>query len=426
MKHKKSLLSMVLAVVAGASLPLTACGGGDSSSDSGSTSSNSSSNSSQSDSGAASDSAQDQDSGSQAADDDDAASQEPVTPPTIQDTTQLKYVYSSLSAEEKALYDKIVDAAASCSSSVQLDSPVSTEMYQKVFAAVYFQESQLFWLQGYMESPKETTIQSIPLYYKNAASEIAGMQDKINAKVDEIIASIPSDANPMEKIMVFHDWIVLNNNFTKESAYAQTIYGAFVDGQVQCEGYAKAMAYLCDKIGIPNMLIDGDNSEGQTHAWNAIQLDGEWYNIDTTWDDPILDPVVEKNIRYNFFNVTDAEIIGVTHFPYDQHGYERPECNGTKYNYFTYTNQLASSVDEAKTILKNQMLEAVKNGGVTVQVRCSSSEILEQVKAELITNAGIYELIKEVNQTAENKLAEKVSKSGNEYLNCLQINLNYA
>ena len=60
-----------------------------------------------------------------------------------------------------------------------------------------------------------------------------------------------------------------------------------------CEGYARAMKVLCDKMGIPCILMSGDAatspySEPQPHMWNYIQMeDGNWYAVDATWDDPI-------------------------------------------------------------------------------------------------------------------------------------------
>lgn len=59
-----------------------------------------------------------------------------------------------------------------------------------------------------------------------------------------------------------------------------------------CEGYARAMKVLCDKAGIPCVLVSGtaynsSNSAGEAHMWNSIQLDDNWYAVDVTWNDPM-------------------------------------------------------------------------------------------------------------------------------------------
>ena len=51
-----------------------------------------------------------------------------------------------------------------------------------------------------------------------------------------------------------------------------------------CEAYARAFKVLCDRSGIPCVLEDGDAGGG--HMWNLVQVDGNWYAADVTWNDP--------------------------------------------------------------------------------------------------------------------------------------------
>ncbi len=51
-----------------------------------------------------------------------------------------------------------------------------------------------------------------------------------------------------------------------------------------CEAYARAFKVLCDRSGIPCILEDGD--AGGPHMWNAVQVEGNWYATDVTWNDP--------------------------------------------------------------------------------------------------------------------------------------------
>ncbi len=59
-----------------------------------------------------------------------------------------------------------------------------------------------------------------------------------------------------------------------------------------CEGYARALKVLCDGLGIPCVLVDGQalaNAASDLragHMWNYVQVDGAWYGIDVTWNDP--------------------------------------------------------------------------------------------------------------------------------------------
>ena len=95
-------------------------------------------------------------------------------------------------------------------------------------------------------------------------------------------------------ILFIHDYLI--NNIDYDSSYqavgTYSIYGALIEKKCVCEGYAKAFKYLLNSVGYECELLQGTatNSSGQTenHAWNAVKLNGIWYEIDTTWDDPII------------------------------------------------------------------------------------------------------------------------------------------
>lgn len=79
-------------------------------------------------------------------------------------------------------------------------------------------------------------------------------------------------------------------------------YGALINHKATCAGYAKAFELLGRACNLQTMIITGTgiNDKGLSgpHAWNQICLDGEWYNVDVTWETPI------KN---EFINETDME-----------------------------------------------------------------------------------------------------------------------
>ena len=71
----------------------------------------------------------------------------------------------------------------------------------------------------------------------------------------------------------------------------------FIDGSSGttgpvCEGYSKAFKLICDRVGIPCILDTGvailNANHSEYHMWNRIQIDGVWYGMDCTWDDPVV------------------------------------------------------------------------------------------------------------------------------------------
>ena len=58
-----------------------------------------------------------------------------------------------------------------------------------------------------------------------------------------------------------------------------------------CEGYARAFMVLCHHLGIPCVLVDGSAKSTlydtpEDHMWNYVKVEGRWYAVDVTWNDP--------------------------------------------------------------------------------------------------------------------------------------------
>ncbi|MGN0643028.1 MAG: transglutaminase domain-containing protein [Huintestinicola sp.] len=294
-----------------------------------------------------------------------------------------RYGYNQLNDAEKALYKAILEGAQSLRLKVAVDDSVTDEMWIKVYGCVYMQEPQLFWLTS-------KKVQKGKLWYWETDPElIKTMQSEINKKASEVVSSA-SGKSTFDQLKIFHDFIALNNDFEKTEGFNQTIYGGFVLGTVQCEGYAKTMQYLCDLAGIESMVVVGTNSEGASHAWNVVKVDGEWYNLDTTWDDPILSVVDKTNVRYNYFLVPDEWIHNKSHFNINQKitgtkvtYFNPPACKAEKYNYFAQTGKLYSDVNSADKAIKEAMKTAAASKLRVAEIRVSSKSVYDSITANL-------------------------------------------
>ena len=90
-------------------------------------------------------------------------------------------------------------------------------------------------------------------------------------------------------------------NYNTESRYNQSAYGALIDHEAACAGYAKLFQIVMVKLGIPTYYITGISTED--HAWNLIELDDGFYHIDLTWDDQT------DRIIYKYFNIPEELIV---------------------------------------------------------------------------------------------------------------------
>lgn len=102
-----------------------------------------------------------------------------------------------------------------------------------------------------------------------------------------------------EKVKSIHDTIAkqvsYDSTFTNGTAHQPT--SVFLEPyKPVCEGYAEAFKMLCDREGIPCVIVVGD-ANGGGHAWNYVKMeDNKWYAVDLTWDD-------QSSIYYDFFLV---------------------------------------------------------------------------------------------------------------------------
>ena len=104
-----------------------------------------------------------------------------------------------------------------------------------------------------------------------------------------------------EQVKAFHDYLVNNTEYRETGERSHSAAGPLLDGLAVCEGYSKALDLLCYLSGIECLCINGTGNGG-AHSWNKVKIDGQWYNIDVTWDDPVSSRPI---LRYDYFLVSD-------------------------------------------------------------------------------------------------------------------------
>ncbi len=206
---------------------------------------------------------------------------------------------------------------------------------------------------------------SVRFNYSYSPVEIEVMKIELNNKIDWILSNVINDSmNDYEKELAIHDYIInnavydidnLNNDTLKHSAYS--MYGILIEGKAVCTGYAKTMQYFLDKFNIENQLIFGD-AKGQSHVWNLVELNGEYYHLDVTFDDPI--SAQENILRRNYFNITD-ELIKKNHI-WNTEDYAKAVSMNE--NYFIRNESYAENQSELISIIKMR----IKNGEKDINV----------------------------------------------------------
>ena len=145
---------------------------------------------------------------------------------------------------------------------------------------------------------------------------------EIDAVVDELMASLLTpEMTTEEKIKAIHDYIINNTKYDKDRSdnkikkyHSDIAYGALIEHYAICGGYADSMKIFLDRLGIENFKIASEN-----HIWNFVKVNGTWYPLDLTWDDPVTD-TGEDILEYDYFLITTDELLAKEN---DQHIYDK-------------------------------------------------------------------------------------------------------
>ncbi len=164
---------------------------------------------------------------------------------------------------------------------------------------------------------KEGTVKVLaekPIYYD---------EDVVNAKADEVLASILKDGmTQYEQAKAIYNWVHSRIGYISHSEKGDMIRGAYeglVDRKGDCFVYASTAKVLLTRAGIKNMDIV-KSTVNPSHYWNLVDLGDGWYHFDAT-------PRKDKTV---FFMWTDAQLKEYSESHKDTHIYDAslyPEIN---------------------------------------------------------------------------------------------------
>lgn len=188
---------------------------------------------------------------------------------------------------EEYIYEQLLN----CSEKFNVyDFRITQSEFVDLYANVINDNPDLFYVSSSVSYSYTTTnyIYEINPRYSMTSDEIADAKIIFNNGVDKALSVVDNSMNDVQKALVMHDYIcdiatypVLNTAADDKDIY-HSAYGLFFDGNVVCAGYALAYSYLMNELGIECKYVTSDPMK---HAWNAVKINGKWYNVDITWDD---------------------------------------------------------------------------------------------------------------------------------------------
>lgn len=230
--------------------------------------------------------------------------------------------YAMLDAQGQHLYRQIYANAQALNQKFAPIEDVSISRLKNVFAAVYNDHPELFWMDTAYSCKyqKSGRCAEIELQFNAASQNKEQEKNTFEAKAQAIIEKAQELGSNYEKEKYVHDALIAQVDYAASAKMNQSAYSALVNGRTVCAGYARAYQYMMQQLGIPCYYCTG--YAGESHAWNIVALEDGFYNVDATWDDT-------GEGTYDYFNKSDADYAG-THLRQDL-AVNLPPCNGTAY-----------------------------------------------------------------------------------------------
>lgn len=300
------------------------------------------------------------------------------------------------------VYEKLVDGIKNSTTEISLAHQtykLNWDEASTVYRLVYYDYPEYFWINGGCDgsiNSNTKVVLSISPSYAMSGSALNAAKDKFNQKVNSLLVGLDGKSE-YEKSLLLHDRIIKQVSYITTNN-DQNAYGALVEGKAVCAGYSRAYQLLMNKAGLSAWYVSGtgqdpDKSQPESHAWNLVLVDDNWYYTDVTWDDQGDD----SNIFYAYFNVTSKQI-NEDHTA-DEFVDYLPNATATAANYFVKNNRVFNSeidierlanllnADQNNTAhiyttgnanlfklnLKNNMSNIVKKMGVPANMRYSYS-----------------------------------------------------
>ncbi len=296
---------------------------------------------------------------------------------------QCRPAYSQLNDKEKAVYHALWAGIRNREDKIQLPYEIDGETYTKLYCLVEKQEGDFFYIDSTYYTARK--LREARIAYREDKSVYDEKIRSFNSVKSAVISRASGANDDYNKAMRIHDSIVNRCKYVtgEDELYTSTAYGCLVEGEANCEGYAKAFNLIATECGLRCVLVTGTTDTGENHAWNQVMIGDEWYNMDVTWDDSD----IAGDTRREYFLCND-ESFGATHTADDSY-FKSFECKGASNAYYKRNDILADTVEKAEEIVRR----AAAQKAPEIEIKFANIKVYRDFKRDYIDNSYIFEVL---------------------------------
>lgn len=272
-----------------------------------------------------------------------------------------EYYYSRLNPSEQRIYRKMLKELGKMKEVITVKGYFDVDRFDAITDAIHWDHPELFHIDfhSYRRGVSSEGMDLVPNYFYTM-EVYQNKKQKMECVIDKLMqmANKENLNNDLKKCRWIHDRLVRNIVYggkhvpnTSNISDAHTIEGVFLHKRAVCEGISKAFKLLSDRLGLQSIVAVGiaGMGDGGPHAWNISSLDGNFVQIDVTWDGNL--SLACQYFRYDYFALTDLEM-QIDHEYTDFLDY--PICSTMRYSYFAQTGSLLSNPKQLESFLDKE------------------------------------------------------------------------
>lgn len=251
------------------------------------------------------------------------------------DTASLPLFASASDTQIRGAIETVYNGLLAASEKINLAAyGLNLEQLQTVYLEAA-KKSEFFYVDNlyrYTYNQSTGEILSIIPTYTMQGTELHNALKQYNECLNTLLSGVDPSWSDFEKILYLHDLLVLQYVYDQSLGVFDTLT-LMTKGRGVCQAYTLLYGALLDAVGIENTRV---TSTKMNHTWNLVRLNGKWYHIDVTWDDPV--PNQYGQVSHQYFLKSDTYMQNADDPHYGWSSFEGIACTNTTYDDAFFNN----------------------------------------------------------------------------------------
>ncbi|XMB66626.1 hypothetical protein RI065_10025 [Mycoplasmatota bacterium zrk1] len=261
----------------------------------------------------------------------------------------------SLSLRDKKTYEILEKGLLALKSIIEIR--LSIKKIDLILSYVLLDNPMIFYVKSYEYKIFNNRKIIVEPQYLYSDQEIKHLSKEVLKFIDREFSLLRNMDTYMSELYI-HDKVVSKIDFLDDSNFEKhTIIGPIFKKEAVCEGFSKFVKLTLNYVGIPCCVVTGfgigpSNNIKEPHAWNIVEIDGENFHLDVTYNTTLS---TNGMVRYDYFNLTDEQIE-------EDHLIEcRPNisCKSEKYNYFSKNSLVIKNREEYEKFIFDSLKNSI-------------------------------------------------------------------